>query len=400
MEIKIPNKVDRRKFPPESEVRDVVGKICDICGYDSNRVILTYVGGQRRRFISFRGIKLIKHNPFTIQLYIGCTDEALEAHLQVNGDNGRAIPGFQVYKLIEDRLGRSHNIGRYIDHSEILQTDLNDSLSPNVEDESSEPNPDHSQVDKHITQDVSPTENDGKEQQVEEKTGEQESGGPVYKYFFDDPARLHLTTCALVMICNTDTNAPWPFKSFMKALEDSNVPKTAGVPGALFRSFLYRDLVKRINPDEAPARYVITDKAVKFAQGNVPEFVEKKPRSTKSSPEPSVKKVRTDTIQVLRELKDIVNAHTEVLNSLESARSKLVDLRSVDIETQENRIDEEMSQIQTRLEQLKIERQLLAKRRLDIKSLEKEINSLTQKAEDPEVLDAKRQLDELRALLG
>ena len=400
MEIKIPNKVDRRKFPPESEVRDVVRKICDLCGYDHARVILTYVGGGRQKFISFRGVKLIKHNPFTVQLYIGCTDEAIEAHFQVNGDNGRAIPGTQVFRLIEETIGRSYNIGRHIDHSEVPQTDRNGSLSPSMEDENSGPDTDHSQVEEHITQDVSPTENDGKEQQVEEKTGEQESGGSVYKYFFDDPAKLHLTTCALVMICNTDTNAPWPFKSFMKALEDSNVPKTAGVPGALFRSFLHRDLVKRINPDETPARYVITDKAVKFAQGNVPEFVEKKPRLTKSSPEPSVKKVRTDTIQVLRELKDIVNAHTEVLSSLESARSKLVDLRSVDIETQENRIDEEMSQIQIRLEQLKTERQLLAKHRLDIKSLEREINSLTQKAEDPEVLDAKRQLDELRALLG
>jgi chromosome segregation ATPase len=129
-------------------------------------------------------------------------------------------------------------------------------------------------------------------------------------------------------------------------------------------------------------------------------FDQEHARQQKSPLEPIVKKVRTDTIQALRELKDIVNAHTEVLKNLEFARTKLVDLRSVDIETKERCIDEETSQIQARLEQLKIERQLLAKHRLDIKSLEKEINSLTQRAEDPEVLDAKTQLEELRALLG
>lgn len=399
MQIKIPNKVDQRKFPPESEVRDVVGKICDICGYDRNRVILTYVGGGRQRFISFRGIKLIKPNPFTIQLYIGCTDEALEAHLQVNGDNGRAIPGTQVFRLIEDRLGRSHDIGRH----ELTQTGIDQDKSPSSEEKSgdSNPSPVYPQVEECITQDVSPAGNEKDESgEVQGELDEQKSGDPVYKYFFDDPAKLHLTACALVVICNGDINAPWPFKFFMKALEDSNVPRTAGVPGALFRSFLHRDFVTRINPGESPARYLITSKAVKFAQDKAPEFVEKKARPTKSPLEPIVKKVRTDTIQALRELKDIVNAHTEVLKNLEFARTKLVDLRSVDIETKERCIDEETSQIQARLEQLKIERQLLAKHRLDIKSLEKEINSLTQRAEDPEVLDAKTQLEELRALLG
>jgi hypothetical protein len=416
MEVSYPKDLKQKQLPPEKEVEEVVIAVCQICGFDPSRVRINYVGGDRRRKFNERGMKIMRYNPHTVQVLIGCVSDTVEAHFQVIDSNKRALPGSDVFSTMSRAFKGKYSL---VLNDEILRKALhgNGSNGKTHENgpaitiptetapaptESGRPSPVkdvQTQVHVETIMERQPDESViGGEKPATETEPEQLIVG---SHYFDDLTKLHTAVCALVILCNEDTRAPFSFEIFKQALEETKVPKTAGEPAALIRTFLRR-FIERIS-DTNPPRYLLTEAAITYARGNALDCPPKISQSSRKSTGPTAdnKEVITEsTREAIIRLKRKSDEHRAIMESLATARAKLAKLKETDIDKELADIDGQEVNLKKRLAVIEEYRLVLAERRLDIVATDKEIRSLTEQAEDSKTTQALNELAELRKLLG
>ena len=400
MQINYPK--ERHGLPPEHEVRNVVLVLCRQCGYDQDYVRLQYIGGDRRRFFPKQGIKLMRGCPFTVQLYVGCNDETVETHFQLINGNGRARDGHTLFQ----EMNRSFN-GRLMIVTNEMIRELRTGISRNTADRQepeSPTNPVNTTDDTAPVMDVDQTEIVGDVSLTNPAPAPQESLGVQvqYKKYFDDPAKLHLGVCALVALCDEDTQRPFSFKDFEKVIAELNVPKGGGIPMVFIRVFTARGFVTRLNPDSEPPRYAITDFAVKFAIGPIPDSMVKTKMQLEAVDRGRTPRAKppTDIKHSLLELKAKAAEHQTLKDKLATVQSKLTKLREVEINTEKKNVEAEIKSHQKRIGDLRMFLDNLEKRREEIQATEKEVKRLNEALNDSDLLQALTQLEELRKLIS
>ena len=216
--------------------------------------------------------------------------------------------------------------------------------------------------------------------------------------YFDDPKNLHRVLCTLVLLCNMDVKFPFSFKLFEQALNDSNVPGVAGLPLALIRPFLHRNLITRINPDAKPPRYSITQAAINFAEEDIPKSIvlEKKHRQNKKI---EVVEIPENTFETLSALKKTFAEHQAILDRLHAEKNKLGQLKKENIEDAERDIVSQIRNLQARIVELEKASKDLAQRRTDIATVEREIERLQHIVNNPTVQKKLGQFEKFRQLL-
>ena len=233
MQINYPK--ERHGLPPEHEVRNVVLVLCRQCGYDQNHVKLQYIGGDRRRFFPKQGIKLMRGCPFTVQLYVGCNNETVETHFQLINGNGRARDGHTLFQ----EMNHSFNGRMMIVTNEMIR-ELRIGTSRNTADHQ-EPEPPTNSV--NTTDDTAPVMDVDQTEIVGDVSptapAPQESSGVQVQCggYFDDPAKLHLGVCALVALCDEDTQST--FGEALSSPAHRSPPRYIGTAIFLFFILFY-----------------------------------------------------------------------------------------------------------------------------------------------------------------
>lgn len=383
IEIERPESLRQRDLPPETEVHEVIERLCEKCEFNplTHRVKLTYVGGDRRRFFHHKGIKLMRACPFTVQLYIGCKDDTVETHFQLLNSEKRAMIGNDLYHVME----------RIFDGRVYIMDSTKE--KHNAEDQKIET---LSVIDTTETNPPSTPTIDDPESTSKDEEGEADQD-PVYKKYFDDPKHVHLVICALVVLCNESTTELFSFDLFEQALVEADVPKTTGPGIAMLRPFLARGFVTRVNPEGKPARYNLTQQAIDCARSTL-ESIPAKPKRP-YIPHPRPEKEAKGPRETILQLKKIQEEHNVTLEQLRTARAKLEKLKEVNTEDEETRAQGEIDNLNKRLRQLEELLEGLNKRRSDIALTEATIKKLIEKSENPKVKEALAQLDEFRKLL-
>jgi hypothetical protein len=388
-----------RDLPPENEVREVIGKVCEKANLNPDQIRLNYIGGDRRQFFPRRGIKLKGIGHWNIQMYVGCKSETVEAYLWILDTQGKARAGQEVFEVL-NRICISRVFCLADEEIRQLRESKNgkhDTDFMPVQPESPEIISDKMETTQESTV-LPPIEPAPRSEEPELDLLK----GTTYEKYFDDPTKLHLTACALTSIVNEDCQLPFPFESFQRALKESNVPKSAGLPMSLIRSFLCRQFIVRINPNSKSARYNITANLVAFTRGPVPTRTVEIPRlkvkslSTEPSQPDEVSGTSLGQMQKhILKLQQANEKHQHLVSQLQTTQAKLTELQETKIEEIKRDIDGQIKNLEQRLHALKKEKEELSRKKLEIQNIKQKISELNKQANDP---DLKRSISEFEKL--
>lgn len=411
MQINYPR--ERHGLPPEHEVRDIILVLCHECGWNHDNVRLQYIGGDRRKYFPKQGIKLMRGCQFTVQLYVGCDNETVETHFQLINGNGRARPGHELYQemigifsgrmmivtdemIRELRTGISGNVVRSQQPEQPTVVVSDDTVSDGSVDQN------------EIVDDASSTTPAPKSSEPSPEPQAPLADPVHYKKYFDDPSKLHLGVCALVAMCDEDTQKPFSFGDFEKVIAELDVPTGNISPMVFIRVFTTRGFVIRLNPESKPSRYAITAAAVDFALGPIPNSLIKTKmqieaeanRKRTPSAKPKADIPKTDIKQSLLELRAKADEHKVLEGKLTAVKNRLAKLQEVDITAEEKNAKAEITSHQKRIDDLRVFLDDLEKRKGEIQATEKESEHLNKALSDPHLLQALSQLEEFKKLLS
>jgi C4-type Zn-finger protein len=265
----------RRKLPHESRVREVVIMLCKKCGYDERNVTLMHIGGDRQKSFPKCGVKLVRHWPFTVQMFIGCGDEAVETQFQLKNGGNRAVSGESLYQAMMTTFGgrmllmdkkmfreaRQTEGTPYSDAGSGVKKAL-DSVTSEVAVPPAQTISLASAVLAERTEDNPPVVVIAPPNTTALPTEWSHRGD--YKGYFKDEEKVQLVVLALVT--QFQVNEPFSFEDFTKVLSNEmKITLQSLAMASMVQVFTNRGYVVRLNPRKSPSRYVVTDAAVKFA---------------------------------------------------------------------------------------------------------------------------------------
>lgn len=253
MEIKYPSV--RRDLPAEGRVIEVILALCQKCGYDERHITLQYIGGDRYNSFSKAGVRLIKPSPFSVNMYIGCGKQTVEALFQLKNREGRAVSGDNLFQAMETTFG-----GRIFLVEAPKPKDVSPA-APVPPAPPSEPEP-LGKVSEAV-QEVSPEAASATLAKASAPNFETDYAG----YFHNE---VHLQLAVLALVTKFRVDEPFGFDDFTEALcSESKLVFPSNVMAPTVRIFIGRGYITKLTK-RSPVRYVLTEEAVAFASAPTP----------------------------------------------------------------------------------------------------------------------------------
>lgn len=272
--MEIVNPTVRRGLPQEGKVKAIILVLCKKCGYDEKNVTLTHIGGDRRKSFPKCGVKLIRYRPFTVQMFIGCSDETVETQFQLKNVGGRAVSGESLYRAMETTFGSRTFL---VDNGMLKEMRHEpNTLSPDTKRDVQSAShatkgPDLPVVKTTLSLDAGQAAQMQRELPVTTTSSllPNESHPSDYKGYFKDEEKVQLVVLALVTRFQVDE--PFGFEQFTEVLSDEmKITLQSSAMASMMQVFTNRGYVVRLNPKKSPARYVLTTSAVVFASATSP----------------------------------------------------------------------------------------------------------------------------------
>jgi hypothetical protein len=402
IEIVYPRGARHRAMPKEAEIRTVLSAVCKLAGFEENRVKFcvhsTMNKNPHQASFKLRSVK--QEDSFAVSVEVTGKRSIAIGHLYYTDEDGVPMRGQSMYDHIFGSLGDSR----------VLKLNSLDSIPTDTSEEQTLPTEqtvvienaqgEESETEGNIS--ANTTSNDDVSSTV---TSTPEYFGNAnyqgnYQGFFKDLAKLQL---AIIALC-ARYNPPSLFssKDFNQTLrEDLGIQSDHRATLPFLVSFRDRGYIKRINPDQLPARYVMTDLAIRFAEETLPSsqyYKPQIPRKPSSHVDSGLKKLASafDSIVYLKEREKFYQEIQDEIQRIKASEKLDIDTLRVErqsLEQEKSSLEEELRRVTSRLNQIDELQKTQADESERITNLELQLIDPTLQAELSE-------LAKIRAMLG
>lgn len=395
-------------IPHEKDIVLVLKAICRHAQLSFSDAFLQIEGANQKGEFTEIGIKLCSHdqtkNKFSIPVVIGCGTDSVRAFIGYKEDN-HVLFGNVLFERLRTRFcGRKFIVSEKILRElrkEELYTSNGNGIGKHAE---TLPQVSEGESESDETQKVDDLLIDGAQAEVPVSNEETPDDPSHYHRFFDNPENLHLASVALVSTFKI--NEPFGFLELINLLVDEvGMPRTVELKLMMSKVhvFVSRKLIKKLNPDQRPAKYCLTQLAFDYAiDKTLLPMPTHKVRLENPTPLPLPPKVQVPSMALatgVARIKEVELRFQSLHSELKGAESRLVSLDENKINEEDVQLDNQKKNLEERLVQIELRKKELIKERENLSKIKNEILQIKQKLESKEIADGHKEFLELKNLL-
>ncbi len=388
-------------IPSEREIITIVSVMCRHCGLNPKGILVQVIGANRRDEFPQMGFKLTSHDQskqkFAVPAVVGTEFDCFRALIGYE-ESGKTLFGNTLFDRLHTRFcGRKLIVSEkmirdYRAQESLVATNGNGQhLNGPVEKEFSYEVP-------NLDVNVDDTREPLVAEVISTSPPQVESSNDTlhYEHFFDDPEKLHLAVVALVSRYKMDE--PFSFGEFISVLaEDVGMPRSTRPSNMMSKIYVFssRRFIVRINPDQKPALYTLTQHALDFAQDKAVDSLP----SHKQRKEP--KKVHEKAVPLLSgvaKIKELESRFQAVKVELTQAEQKVVDLKELDLNAEERDLDGQIRNYEERLLVVRNRKKEIEGIRAKISQAKDEVFTIKRKLEAKELAQGHEEFENLKKL--
>jgi len=332
-------------------------------------------------------------------MFIGCGDEAVETQFQLKNGGNRAVSGESLYQAMMTTFGgrmllmdkkmfreaRQTEVTPYSDAGSGVKKAL-DSVTSEVAVPPAQTISLASAVLAERTEDNPPVVVIAPPNTTALPTEWSHRGD--YKGYFKDEEKVQLVVLALVT--QFQVNEPFSFEDFTKVLSNEmKITLQSLAMASMVQVFTNRGYVVRLNPRKSPARYVVTDAAVKFASTELSSQKVDGRQHRKTSPTAALVEIpasflatpvnNLDLVDGLSHLKQEEVEYQKLIGDIKRLEEEVARVNLGELASEEKNLEGEARSLNQRLT-------MITSRLAEIKAIRHEIN-----AKSNQVLEIQRQ---------